>query len=342
MGNHVPSFHKPTVNKVLRVLPHNGVSDNQETRTNKSNQFQNSRTLWNKSSNSIDAKQNFMEFQKVDDNSKFTNISGNSISQNVPKLPIFRQSLNDNFSEANPKVDDARNKHINPFKSSCFKPISLYNDDIGDFGLSNLYLTKKRPQSYSSLSCNSLFSTREYKANKSNIFGESMQCKTPIIAPSRLEKSFIHSHVSSGKYWSQSRKHMANMNHTFPSISRTSSQSSGFESQLSGSCYNTFSCPPSRDDSVCSDFENSSVLSEPTYYSQNFFQPSQQCNSLMSQNNYIPSELSKSKFNLVRSFGSGFNSSSHFSKLHHHNSYPTTFYNRSYTNGELEHTELKL
>lgn len=119
---------------------------------------------------------------------------------------------------------------------------------------------------------NSIFSLRKFTATPNFVTPTPMSRSRPLISPSKLSTSWV-----AGGYWGLEgdRQNMFNADG-----SRSSSQSSGFESQASSlNQRNVFSQPPSREESVCGEpmvldrFPNMSNLTSSSYQSgtpQNF------------------------------------------------------------------------
>ncbi|CAB3221448.1 unnamed protein product [Arctia plantaginis] len=92
---------------------------------------------------------------------------------------------------------------------------------------------------------NSIFSLRKFSATPSFVAPTPMTRSRPLISPSKLGHST--SWVAGGYWGSESERQLFSIDG-----SRSSSQSSGFESQTSSmNQRNVFSQPPSREDSVC-------------------------------------------------------------------------------------------
>lgn len=92
---------------------------------------------------------------------------------------------------------------------------------------------------------NSIFSLRKFTATPSFVAPTPMARSRPLISPSKLGHST--SWVAGGYWGSEGERQIFNVDG-----SRSSSQSSGFESQTSSvNQRNVFSQPPSREESVC-------------------------------------------------------------------------------------------
>lgn len=344
MGNFFSNKDRTTVNKVLRVIPSDKLSDHKNIMNTQVMEAINKKSSWETEekmkSNRINSTKSSTEFNTSNNVKlgKYFRCNNNSHSN----TPVFKQSFGSDYFRTNVN-GNTQNNYNNSLNGPYFTPISSCKELVEDLGLSKLRLTKNKSHSFSSISCNSLFSTRLYKGNNSNLFSGQLYYKAPIIAPSRLEESFVNSEIMSGRYWSQSKKHMANINNTFAGFSRASSQSSGFESQISSSC-NTSSSSSTRDGSICSDLDNASVLSEPSYYSNNFaqgvkyFSPSY--NSLQ-QNNSMSSVRLNSETNLFKSAGTNFNYSPEIQS--YQKTFPSTTLRNGVVNCDINNIkELKL
>lgn len=134
-----------------------------------------------------------------------------------------------------------------------------------EIDLANLTLSQNN---FKMNSTNPLFSTRQYSNDVSPIFTtkieQAPQQKRPILSPSRLDKPVTQASWVAGGYWSPTKSPPISLDYGFAPLSRTSSQSSGFESQSSLAMPDLI--PPLN----CSDeYDRSSVLSEPAYYGNN-------------------------------------------------------------------------
>lgn len=100
---------------------------------------------------------------------------------------------------------------------------------------------------------NSVFSLRKFTATPNFVVPTPLNRARPLISPSKLGHST--SWVAGG-YWGSESGQIFNING-----SRSSSQSSGFESQASSmNQRNVFSQPPSREESICGEPDRSSIL----------------------------------------------------------------------------------
>lgn len=115
---------------------------------------------------------------------------------------------------------------------------------------------------------NSIFSLRKFTASPNFVTPMATSRGRPLISPSKLGHST--SWVAGGYWGTESDRQTFNVDG-----SRSSSQSSGFESQTSSmNARNVFSQPPSREESVCGEpaplLDRFSVSSYHSYMPQNF------------------------------------------------------------------------
>ncbi|CAK1545126.1 unnamed protein product [Leptosia nina] len=151
-------------------------------------------------------------------------------------------------------INSATTKSSSPIfvKPSFNKYQNLVKDESDsdlDESISSLCISSPKKKTAKT---NPVFVLRKFTASPSFATPMPINRGRPVISPSKLGTSWV-----AGGYWgSDGERHLFNING-----SRSSSQSSGFESQTSSMTQrNVFSQPPSREESVCGEQDRASVL----------------------------------------------------------------------------------
>lgn len=122
------------------------------------------------------------------------------------------------------------------------------DESISSLCISSPKKTKKQTKS--------VFSLRKFTATPNFVAPTPLNRSRPLISPSKLGHST--SWVAGGYWGSEGERHIFSVDG-----SRSSSQSSGFESQASSvNQRNVFSQPPSREESVCGEQDRSAAMME--------------------------------------------------------------------------------
>lgn len=147
-------------------------------------------------------------------------------------------------------VNSVKTNSPNPLPNSVFiKPSfnkyqKLTNDSDSDLDESISSLCISSPKKKSS-KINPVFALRKFSASPNFVAPTPLNRARPLISPSKLGHST--SWVAGGYWGTEGERQIFNVNG-----SRSSSQSSGFESQASSmNQRNIFSQPPSREESIC-------------------------------------------------------------------------------------------
>ncbi|XP_045445878.1 uncharacterized protein LOC123653951 [Melitaea cinxia] len=157
-------------------------------------------------------------------------------------------------------VNSVMSSSPNPLSDSVFRKPSFnkYQKNLKDESDSDLdesisSLCISSPKKKSS-KMNPVFALRKFTASPSFIAPTPLNRARPLISPSKLGHGT--SWVAGGYWGTEGERQIFNVNG-----SRSSSQSSGFESQTSSiNQRNIFSQPPSREESVCREPEKSTIL----------------------------------------------------------------------------------
>lgn len=156
-----------------------------------------------------------------------------------------KPKLNSTFS-----VNSVTTTSPNPLSNSVFvKPSfnkyqKLAQDSDSDLDESISSLCISSPKKKSS-KMNPVFALRKFTASPNFVAPIPLNKARPLISPSKL--GHTTSWVAGGYWGTEGERQIFNVN-----VSRSSSQSSGFESQASSMTQrNIFSQPPSREESVC-------------------------------------------------------------------------------------------
>lgn len=180
--------------------------------------------------------------------SKFNNVfdERKSLTRSVKNNDNF--SLRYGWNIGNHSIANMQMPSSSVISGPTWKNNSELDKSISDLSLGK---RKKKDKDF-------VFTTREYKCSSPNLF---MPMSSPsnrsIISPSRLVHGAQQSWVAGGYWGTESPRKMYNSRNE----SSSSSQSSGFESFTSNMRNNMSSFPPSRDDSICSEYEISKLNS---------------------------------------------------------------------------------
>ncbi|XP_022121976.2 uncharacterized protein LOC110997909 isoform X1 [Pieris rapae] len=143
----------------------------------------------------------------------------------------------------------AKTVFVKPEFNKYQKLVKDESDSDLDESISSLCISSPKKRSAKT---NPVFALRKFTASPNFATPMPINRGRPLISPSKLGTSWV-----AGGYWgSDGERSLFNING-----SRSSSQSSGFESQTSSMTQrNVFSQPPSREESVCGEPDRSSVL----------------------------------------------------------------------------------
>lgn len=156
--------------------------------------------------------------------------------------PILTKSTSPSSVSDTVFVKPSFNKYQNMAKSD--------SDSELDESISSLCIGPKKRN----LKSNPVFGLRKFNATPNFVAPTPLNGCRPLISPSKLGHST--SWVAGGYWGLEGERQIFNLNG-----SRSSSQSSGFESQTSSmNQRNLFSQPPSREDSVCGEPDRNSTL----------------------------------------------------------------------------------
>ncbi|XP_047528036.1 transmembrane protein 201 [Vanessa atalanta] len=166
-----------------------------------------------------------------------------------------KPKLNSTFS-----VNSVMSNSPNPLSDSVFiKPSfnkyqkNMKDDSDSDLDESISSLCISSPKKKSS-KMNPVFALRKFNASPNFVAPTPLNRARPLISPSKLGHGT--SWVAGGYWGTEGERQIFNVNG-----SRSSSQSSGFESQASSmNQRNLFSHPPSREESICGEPEKSTLL----------------------------------------------------------------------------------
>lgn len=184
------------------------------------------------------------------------------------------------FMEASPSVNPFENSgNITQFPRQISQPTySIFNTPINCYNTSTFHTIPDDFQNKLNLGTNYLQESSSPRTTTTTQFSDLRQ-RTDVLTPSRLTVNTEPQQTSwvAGGYWNTSPQKQFPQTSKIdfcPILSRTSSQSSGFESQA-GSVHNIFE-KNSRESSVCGDdIDRASVFSEPVRRSeQTFIAPS--------------------------------------------------------------------
>ncbi|XP_047512173.1 uncharacterized protein LOC125054368 isoform X2 [Pieris napi] len=163
--------------------------------------------------------------------------------------PMHNSTFTINSMTTNSPSPFSKTVFVKPEFNKYQKLVKDESDSDLDESISSLCISSPKKKSAKT---NPVFALRKFTASPNFATPMPINRGRPLISPSKLGTSWV-----AGGYWgSDGERSLFNING-----SRSSSQSSGFESQTSSMTQrNVFSQPPSREESVCGEPDRSSNL----------------------------------------------------------------------------------